>query len=170
MSSVVIRRFAPDDWPLYRTLRLAALAESPDAFGSTFAHESARTDDEWATRLSQGASSAHQLPLLGEVDSEPAGLAWVRLNDEAGENAAHVYQMWVAPNHRRRGVGRALLDAAVDWARSVGASALVLHVTSGNSEAARLYEAAGFAPTGSEQPLRPGSELRSRGMRRALDI
>lgn len=162
-----VRRFASDEWRLYRALRLAALEESPDAFGSTIAHERDRADAEWASRLLSGATSARELPLVAEVDNEPSGLTWVRLEDDHGD-VAHVYQMWVAPEKRGQGVGRALLDAAIAWARSVGARAVVLDVTIGNGEAAHLYQAAGFVATGSVKPLRPGSELRSQAMRLAL--
>ena len=169
MHSLVVREFAPDEWPLYRMVRLAALEESPDAFGSTLTHERARADDEWVTRLARGVSSPRELPLVAEVDNEPGGLAWVWLEGEGPACAAHVYQMWVAPSKRRLGVGRALLDAAIAWARSVGARALVLDVTTGNTAAVQLYEGAGFVATGSEKSLRPGSELRSQAMRLSLD-
>jgi ribosomal protein S18 acetylase RimI-like enzyme len=168
LSIPTVRQLASDEWRLYRTLRLAALEESPDAFGSTVAHESARTDAEWASRLARGAESLRELPLVAEVDNEPSGLAWVRLDDE-DDKAAHVYQMWVAPARRGQGVGRALLDAAIAWARRVGAQALVLDVTTGNEKATHLYEAAGFLATGSEKPLRPGSDLHSRAMRLSLE-
>jgi hypothetical protein len=82
-----VRKFAPDEWDLYRTLRLAALAESPDAFGSTLAHERARADSDWESRLSGGARSPRELPLVAEVDNEPSGLAWVRLGDDHGSGA-----------------------------------------------------------------------------------
>src|SRR5690349_9824437 len=165
MRMLTVRRFAPDEWRLYRALRLAALEESPDAFGSTLAHELARADDHWAARLARGVGSSHELPLVAVLDGEPAGLAWARRDDVDPGQPAHLYQMWVAPNARRQGVGRALLDAAIDWARDVGASVLVLDVTTGNSDAARLYESAGFVETGLETELRPGSPLRSRTMR-----
>jgi GNAT superfamily N-acetyltransferase len=164
----IVRPLEPDEWPLYRSLRLAALSESPDAFGSTAAHEGARPDAEWAARLSRGAASPRELPLVAEVDDEPGGLTWVRLDDQH-DRIAHLHQMWVAPERRGQGVGRALLDAAIAWARSVGAQALVLDVTTGNRDATHLYEAAGFVATGTEQPLRPGSELRSRAMRLSLE-
>ena len=167
-SSTTVRRFAPDEWELYRSLRLAALAESPDAFGSTLAHERVRADADWASRLSRGSTSSRDLPLVAEVNGEPSGLAWVRLGDDHG-NVAHLYQMWVAPAKRSQGVGRALLDAAIAWARGIGAQALVLDVTTGNTVAAQLYHAAGFVATGSEKPLRPGSALRSRAMRLVLE-
>ena len=166
-SRPIVRKFTPDEWRLYRTLRLAALEESPDAFGSTLAHERTRADHDWVSRLSRAESSLHELPLVAEVDNEPSGLTWVWLDDDHGK-VAHLYQMWVAPEKRGQGAGRALLDAAVAWARSAGARAIVLDVTAGNREALHLYEAAGFVATGSEQPLRPGSELRSRTMRLPL--
>jgi hypothetical protein len=93
MRSLVVRKFAPDEWPLYRMLRLAALEESPDAFGSTLAHEAPRADDDWATRLARGANSARELPLVAELDNEPSGLAWVRLTDDEQPKAAHLYQL-----------------------------------------------------------------------------
>jgi putative acetyltransferase len=64
--------------------------------------------------------------------------------------------MMVAASHRRRGIGRALLDAAVGWARAVGVSKLELHVFPWNEPAIRLYEGFGFEREG----LRRGHYLR----------
>jgi GNAT superfamily N-acetyltransferase len=164
---VVVRRFGHDEWRLYRDLRLRALHDSPDAFGSTYAHEVRRSDDDWAARLSRGASSLVELPLVAEADSQPAGLAWARVEEEPPA-AVHLYQMWVAPEYRKQGVGRALLDVAIDWARSSTAGTLVLDVTVGNAAAARLYERAGFTPIGDPRPLRPGSTVLSQSMRLPL--
>jgi hypothetical protein len=47
-ASASIRRFDRDEWPTYRAVRLRALGDSPDAFGSTLAREEALTDAEWA--------------------------------------------------------------------------------------------------------------------------
>jgi ribosomal protein S18 acetylase RimI-like enzyme len=167
--NAVVRRFAPDEWRLYRTLRLAALEESPDAFATTLSRERQLTDEEWAARLSRGASSPRELPVVVELNGEPAGLAWVRLRDDGQVTEAHLYHMWVAPQHRRHGAGRVLVDAAIAWARRLGAGVMLLDVTAGNGAAARLYEAAGFEATGIVEPLRPGSDLQSRAMRLVLD-
>jgi GNAT superfamily N-acetyltransferase len=76
--------------------------------------------------------------------------------------------MWVDPAARRSGVGRALVEAIVAWARSAGARTLVLQVTEGNEPALALYRRAGFVPTEDLSPLRVGSALQVRTLRRVL--
>lgn len=56
--------------------------------------------------------------------------------------------LMVAKSHRRRGIGRALLDAAVDWARAREVRKLELHVFPHNVAAIRLYEEFGFEREG----------------------
>jgi len=56
--------------------------------------------------------------------------------------------LMVAVTHRRRGIGRALLDAAVEWARESGVQKLELHVFPHNEPAIRLYETYGFEREG----------------------
>jgi RimJ/RimL family protein N-acetyltransferase len=56
--------------------------------------------------------------------------------------------LMVAESHRRRGVGTALLDEAVTWARSAGVSKLELHVFPWNAPALGLYESFGFVQEG----------------------
>jgi ribosomal protein S18 acetylase RimI-like enzyme len=163
-----VRRLAAHEWPLYRALRLQALADSPDAFGSTFAAENALRDEDWAARLARGARSETDLPLVAEVDGVAAGLAWARFADDAAD-VAHLYQMWVSPAFRGAGAGRRLLDMAIDWARNRGLRTLVLGVTCGDTPAARLYARAGFQPVGPPAPLRPGSALLGQTLRLALD-
>ena len=64
--------------------------------------------------------------------------------------------LMVAASHRRRGIGHALLEAAVAWARRSGVRKLELHVFPWNEPAIRLYEGFGFEREG----LRRGHYLR----------
>ena len=162
-----VRSLAPHEWRVYRDLRLHALTDSPDAFGRTLADEEGRPDTEWMSRLEKGADSRWDLPLVAEVGGEPVGLAWGRIV-RSNPDVANLYQMWVAPGHRRLGVGRMLLDSVITWARARNASYLDLGVTCGDRPAMRLYARAGFRPVGAPQPLRPGSNLREQPMRLAL--
>ena len=72
--------------------------------------------------------------------------------------SAHVADLglMVAATHRRRGVGRGLLDQAVVWAESAGVRKLELHVFPWNEPAIALYDAFGFEREG----LRKGHYLR----------
>ena len=72
--------------------------------------------------------------------------------------SAHVADLglMVAATHRRRGVGRALLDQAVAWAESAGVRKLELHVFPWNEPAIALYDSFGFEREG----LRKGHYLR----------
>jgi RimJ/RimL family protein N-acetyltransferase len=56
--------------------------------------------------------------------------------------------LMVARSHRGRGIGRALLEQAADWARHVGVSKLELHVFPHNEPAIALYESFGFEREG----------------------
>ena len=107
-----------------------------------------------------------ELPLLAEVDGQPAGLAWGRIDADRRETA-HLYQMWVDPAFRTCGAGDRLVAAVVDWARRCEAREVLLGVTRGNGAANRLYRRAGFVPIG-EEPLRAGSPLMVDNMR--LDL
>ena len=67
-----IRPLLADDWPLYRSLRLRALRDSPDAFGSTFAAEAQRTDADWQARAHQAAARASDAAWFALTDLGPA--------------------------------------------------------------------------------------------------
>ena len=85
------------------------------------------------------------------------GQAFSRLSEDG--STVHIFAMWVAPEARGQGVGRALLGAAEAWGRDRGVARGYLAVTAGNSAAERLYTRAGYEPTGDREPLREGSDL-----------
>ena len=162
-----VRTLAADEWRTYKNLRLAALADSPDAFSSTLAEEAGWLDADWARRFAASVDSREDLPLVAEIRGEPIGLAWGRIEPSCPDVAA-LYHMWVAPGHRGMGAGHMLLAAVIAWATARNASFLNLDVTCGDRPARRLYERAGFKAVGHPEPLRPGSELLVQSMRLAL--
>jgi predicted GNAT family acetyltransferase len=141
-----LRKLTPDDWAVLRDVRLRALADSPDAFGSTLEREQDFDEKEWRRR------SVRPVWVM-EVDERPVAMAGSFSND----GVLQVWGMWTDPAHRGRGYARALLDAlvgeAVEHGHQVG-----LHVNLGNPGARAFYEAYGFEATGELEPLRPGSE------------
>lgn len=92
---------------------------------------------------------AHAAVFVAEADDgELVGrLSVARDAHPASSHVADIGLM-VAKSARRRGVGRALLEAAVEWARSAGVRKLELHVFPWNEPAIRLYEKFGFEREG----------------------
>lgn len=166
-AEVAIRQFSADEWPVYRALRLAALADAPDSFGSTFERENAQPDAHWASRLAGGVASPGEFPVCAVIDARPVGLAWGRI-DGSHPGIAELFQMWVSPAVRRRGVARKLVDAVIAWARERGAASLRLSVTVDHAPAVRLYSSVGFQADGAPEPIRPGSRVLAQPMSLAL--
>ncbi len=155
--SVRIRSISGDEWRLWRSLRLRAVEESPNAFRSTLGEESAEADEWWRDLIGKTAEHPRGLLLVAEADSDPVGMLFGRIDED--KEVLDVGAMWVDPEVRRMGIGRGLMDAAIEWAKSAGAVRAELWVTLGNEAAEKLYAKAGFGPTGDIEPLRPGSEF-----------
>jgi ribosomal protein S18 acetylase RimI-like enzyme len=145
---VTVRRLAPGEVELLRDIRLRALEDTPLAFGSTYAREVAFEPAEWERRARDSAAGERSVTFVVEPRD---GMAAGAIHDDPA--VAHLYGMWVAPEARGSGAGRALVDAVIAWARERGARRLTTSVTEDNDGALRLYERAGFVDTGAREPL-----------------
>ncbi|MBT3189888.1 MAG: GNAT family N-acetyltransferase [Anaerolineae bacterium] len=153
-----IRTLISQDWEAYKKLRMQSLADSPNAFGRILAEEEKRTDASWINRL-MGDGSSLNLPLVAEIEGEPIGLAWGRI-EHSNPDVANLYQLWVYPSHRG-GVGKLLVEEVIAWAKEKNAIYLDLGVTLRESPAMRLYTRLEFEALGEPHPLRVGSEILS---------
>jgi len=97
--------------------------------------------------LPAGPDSPGMLLLVASsAGGEPVGLVWVALDrPRAGE--AWIYDIQVYPEHRGKGYGRALLEAAEQEAARHGSQAIGLNVFGPNAVARRLYESSGYQIT-----------------------
>ena len=150
-SEFRVREAREEEWEAYRDLRLASLASDPLAFGSTLERERPFPPEKWRERLRRDRST-------------PGTATWVAI-DRTGEfvgtaaiaefeGALHLFAMWVAPAVRGRGVGRQILDAALERVQSARSGAsVVLEVNPRQEAAVHLYEARGFRRTGRSSPL-----------------
>jgi len=158
---VRVQRLGEDDWALFREIRLRSLLDSPEAFGSTYGVESSQTERAWRDWVAGRWRGGVSVVFVGYADDgTPVGTA-TGAEYEAEPGIGHLYAMWVAPDARGAGVGRALLDAVADWARARGCDRLILTVTESNGTARRFYAARGFVDTGEREALRQGSEIRT---------
>ena len=138
---VLTRRIREADWAVARTLRLRALLDSPDAFASTWAGENVLTEAQWQSRARSNDEGRTTVGVFALLAGKEVGLVVGVRRDQAVELNA----MWVAPEARRLGAGRALIEAVAGWAREVRADELVLEVTLTSEAALALYRASGFS-------------------------
>jgi GNAT superfamily N-acetyltransferase len=148
---VYVRRIAPDDAERLRGVRLAALADAPGSFWQTWADESARPREDWQARALRGSAGDAHATFLLEQGGEPVGMVDVHQPSLAPE-FRDLAAMWVAPAVRGTGAADALLDAAVNWARMVGAIGVRLWVVPTNTAAVRAYTRHGFDVVGDPKP------------------
>ena len=150
----------------FKVARLRALQDTPTAFGSTYAAESRRTDQEWLQRADRW-NGDRSVAFLASDSDLPCGIVGSFV-DREDASRADLVSMWVAPSHRRGGVGRALVHAVLDWARTKGARAVYLTVTCNNDTAIRFYRSLGFSFTGATEPYPNDAKLFEQEMRRAI--
>lgn len=150
---ITVDRIRDDEAQLLRDVRLAALADSPAAFASTHEQEAGLDPAEWALRASAASSGRAAASFFArDAAGEVVGLVGV-FENEVDPTTAELVSMWVSPSGRGQGVGRALVERAIGWAREAGYGRVELWVARGNDAAERLYLRLGFAVTGDVEPL-----------------
>ena len=135
---------------VFKDVRLRALQDTPSAFGSTYAKESALKDADWIKRAAQWSNERAAAYLAMDKDTA-CGIAGVYL-DQNDATLAHLGSMWTAPSHRRRGVGRLLVNEIIRWVQLRKVHALRLMVVCNNQSAILFYERLGFTMTGRTEP------------------
>ncbi len=138
-----VRRAAPGDESVVRAVRLRAMADSPDAFGSTYERELARTAADWERWLSTGATF-----ILAGAEGAHGIVAGV--HDATDPAVVHLMSMWVDPSCRGSGAADALMASVLSWAEAEGARLMRLAVIETNVRARQCYERNEFRPTGKQ--------------------
>ncbi|MGH8450125.1 N-acetyltransferase family protein [Pseudomonas sp.] len=145
---MIIRTLGAGDAEAYRALMLEAYGAYPQAFTSSVAERAAMPLSWWEKRVDSPLDR-----LLGGFDGdELAGI--VGLAFEHREKARHkvtLFGMYVTEAHQQKGLGRQLVEAALDEARrQPGLKVIQLTVTAGNDAAFALYQRCGFIQYGLE--------------------
>lgn len=110
-----------------------------------------QTADRYGAFLGSQLDRPDVVLLVAEHDAAVVGYAYAGLEDydymALRGPAGALYDLVVDPEHRRHGIGRLLLDAALDALRVKKAPRVVLSTAEGNDAAQRLFASAGFRRT-----------------------
>jgi RimJ/RimL family protein N-acetyltransferase len=142
----VVRQADPGDAQGLKDLGEEVAAEPEGWLATTDGWRSA-ADERRYLRAIRRYPHAAVFVAEAEDGSVVGRLSIARDQHPASRHVADVGLM-VAQSHRRRGVGRALLGAAVEWAREQDVRKLELHVFPHNEAAIALYEQFGFEREG----------------------
>lgn len=89
----------------------------------------------WVETYSKGSQKATAVATL-----------WLgtAIDQVSGERYAHIFLIFVCPEHRRQGIGQGLMQIAEDWAKARGDRQIGLQVFIGNQPALNLYQRLGY--------------------------
>jgi len=141
-----IKVLTEHDAEIYRTIRLNALLNSPESFGSSYEEELEFPLERFLQRISKpnsntyGAFSEGQLIGICNLVFQPRK----KMN-----HRADIYSMYVEPDFRNKGIGKRLIQQAIKTAQqSDRIEQIYLTVVSSNKVAKSLYISFGFKSYG----------------------
>lgn len=150
---VDIRILNEHDIANFRSLRLRALQETPDAFGGTYDEFSLESLSSIAERTLPKESFPERF-VLGAFDSDNSLVGVVGCYRESHKKSRHkatVWGMYVAPEVRGQGIGKQLMQALLTRCTTItGIEQIHLGVVTTNVAARHLYETLGFRTYGIE--------------------
>jgi ribosomal protein S18 acetylase RimI-like enzyme len=150
-SIITIRPARPDDAGALGRLGALLVAVHHGFDAARFIAPGPGTERGYGRYLASQLGRDDALVLVAEREGEVVGYAyagvegndWMALRGPAGV----LYDIVVDERHRGKGVGRRLLDAALEALAARGAPRVVLSTATKNQAAQRLFERAGFRPT-----------------------
>jgi ribosomal protein S18 acetylase RimI-like enzyme len=160
-ADVTIVRATRSHWRALRAIRLEALRDTPDAYGTTLAEAETFRNAKWRAMVTT------QCYFLAQRDACTVGMISGGMNDQH-PGTYWMYGMYVSPADRGSGVADRLVDTVESWAKDQGASALYLHVTSTVLRARAFYERIGFVETGDRFTMTRNVTLELLTMRKSL--
>lgn len=146
-----IRLITEHDVEAYATLRLQGLRDHPEAFASSYEEEKGRPLDDLRQRLKE-RSTPENFTLGAWQENTLIGMVgFYRETHLKMRHKGNIWGMYVAPEGRGQGIGRRLMEAALERVKSVaGLEQVNLTVISTNTAARQLYLSLGFTVFGLE--------------------
>jgi len=154
-----IRATEEQDWMILKEIRLAALLDSPTAFGVSYQTAITNSDEQWKQRAS---SETQPKFWLAFKDEKAIGMIGAGVDQTDRYN---LIAMWVEPASREFGVAERLIDAVKFDAINNGFKQIFLDVSRDNLKASRLYKKHGFFFIAEEKPLASHPDIQVQTMK-----
>ena len=140
-------KLTPSDWQLFKKIRLESLLEEPQAFASSYSDYLQKPDSFWQGRLIDAQAGENSWLLFAKVDERMVGMIGAYRSPESA--AVEIISVYVSKEHRRQGVGGALMAAILEKVGNHGGVGKAeLTVNQDQAAAVALYRHFGFQTVG----------------------
>jgi RimJ/RimL family protein N-acetyltransferase len=160
LTDYTIRAATKEDAESYKALRLRALKNNPEAFGSSYEERSKQDIEFFRQRIPE--ENSDNLLLFVEKDSNLVGMmGFLRVNRLKQNHNAFIWGVYIDPEARGNGLGRKMMAQIMNHARQIeGLRQVQLSVVTSNSAALKLYQSFGFTIWGTEpEALKVGDKF-----------
>lgn len=142
-----VRLTAESDWMHLKQIRLAALLDTPTAFGVSYQTAADDRDEQWKERASPATGTQFWLAFKAD---KPVGMIGAGVSQAGRYN---LIGMWVEPAERGSGVASRLVEAVKSRALDKGHDRVFLDVSPDNARASNFYLKQGFVFMDEWEPL-----------------
>ena len=142
MTEAEFRDFADETIPAYAADKVASGQWCEDE-----ALERSRKELDELLPQRHATPGHHLFTLRDRVSGDAVGRLWIAEQQRAGNLVAYVYDIAIAPAHRRKGHAMRAFEALEAEARALGLEGIALHVFGHNHAAQALYARLGYRPT-----------------------
>ena len=140
---MTVRLLVPNDYEVFKRIRLEALRTAPEAFASNASDWEKLPDDEWRRRIES------KLVVVCFRQDEPVGImGLMRQQSSKMAHRASLIMVYMRQSERGGGQAAAMLGLLLDHARASGVWQVELTVSAENPAAIRFYRREGFDEIG----------------------
>lgn len=149
MNDITILSSTNVRWQDYRDLRLKALREEPQAFGSSYESEKNTPDTEWQKRLENYNEARQDWAVFASNGQRLTGMvAAYQAQEDKKNDIANMIAMFVENGARGKGIGKLLVKNLMGLLTNSSIKKVRLSVSTKQVAAVKLYEGLGFKIVG----------------------
>ncbi len=142
-NKYLIRLLEADDWEITKSITLESLKDSPQAFGTNYEKNLGYDEAKWRSYSTSISSGSHANTIIAfDETGQAVGKAILIIRSE---DNAEIAGMYVNPKHRGQGLGRKLIEKAIESIpEDKGIKTLEMSVNPVQIPAYKLYVSLGF--------------------------
>jgi RimJ/RimL family protein N-acetyltransferase len=148
-----LKKLTPDDWLIFKQIRLEALQQAHGVFGGSYEKESQHPDDYWQERISDPLSAYWGL----FHDNEIIGLTGARAYD----TDIFLVASYIRAEHRKKGLSTLYYRARIDWAKENGYKKVIVSHREDNIASKKANQNFGFVYTHTEPKTWPDGKTQN---------